>query len=382
MITDFSGFRKSIRSDAFFIGLFCACLILFLSPYWYYGSFSAIGWYDEFDAIIPWYYVTSAMPEPIGFLHGYAGGTGSAMGFFYANESIALYRGMTDLFGLWLGQLLFRFTALLLIFLGCYIFIRKVFQLPGLLAFCTSAYVVLGGYHTLGWTIGGLGGWDIAGVVFFCLCAVYPFTDNKKRIMAFLPVCALTTITCAPQFFIPIICYVGLFVLLLPSFRQFFNIAHLSLYCGVFFVFLLLIALNWGDAYHSVVTAKEFSARLLGTLQTSVAPEQQTLATAWDNSLKFYTGILNRWTNTNTYCTAYGLILLALLWSKTPIPKTVQYLLLLVLATFIPALLQGFASTYELGIFSRYRWGVMYVLHRLMMILLIADIISNRVNTK
>ena len=54
-------------------------LLVFMSllPYWGLGDASAIGWYDEFDALVAESYIRAQQPEGYTFLQGWSGGAPS-----------------------------------------------------------------------------------------------------------------------------------------------------------------------------------------------------------------------------------------------------------------------------------------------------------------
>ena len=132
-------FKKGTKVTLFLtsIGFF----IFTLLPFWIFGSFSVIGWYDEIDQVIPWYYQLSLALEGTSFVHTGSGGVGVAHGFFQGNEQVSFYRFLMSNFDMMTAHLIFRFFGLWTCFLGVWVLLRKQFKLNHFLAFSFALFI-------------------------------------------------------------------------------------------------------------------------------------------------------------------------------------------------------------------------------------------------
>jgi hypothetical protein len=143
-----------LNKDILYLVTGFVLIFLALFPFWLFGEFSALGWYDEYDAIIPWYLVKSNMQNSHGFLHGYAGGTGGDFGFEWGNEYYSLYRYLLTTISVWKANLIFRFFGFAFLLSGMYFLCTKLHQINRLSAFAIAMFAVFVNYIQFGWTLG------------------------------------------------------------------------------------------------------------------------------------------------------------------------------------------------------------------------------------
>lgn len=253
--------------DSLYLFFGFSILFFMLYPYWLWGNLSALGWYDELHAFVPWCFSKSILFNNLdGFMHGYVGGNRSAFVCVSNNEKISLYRFLITHYDLWLAGLLFRLGGFFLLFTGVYTFIRKVIRHPSaFLAMSVSLTTILVDYIPYGWTLGGIG-WDRGIIAWLCIVFFYQFNSPLNRYSLAVVVSMIASVTCLPIFLIPFSFYIFIFYIMVmhdfPIKRQTF--LRWSL---VWCIFICCIGLNWHDALeHALVQTKGFSSRIQAIL--------------------------------------------------------------------------------------------------------------------
>jgi len=169
-------------------------------PFWAFGAYSAIGWYDAYDGIIP-YEILRAWNPSQAFSHAYAGGSDIESIFFLGGAPWSLYVGLIRLIGPQLGSLVFTLGALISLFMGVYWTARRVFgvdHLPATFGALTAFFVMQ--YSQTG-VLGGLG-WNFSVMVWLGLLALSPMAFWAR--LAFAAALALiAAATTTIGFFLP-----------------------------------------------------------------------------------------------------------------------------------------------------------------------------------
>lgn len=258
--------KREITLDTFWLLLALLILFVALFPYWIFGSASAMGWYDETDALIPWNLMKARAHTADGFLFGYAGGTGSRFGFLSGNERISLYRFLLQHLPVWVANLSLRLGGMVFLFSGVYAFCRKVLDHQSrFLCFSVGLFAVLGSYVPYGWTLGGYG-WDFGVIVWLAFCL---FTDSSdlRAYSAALGISLIAAVVSGPVFLLPSAMQIFVFFALMLSTTHKPGSKRALRWLIVWGIFGALMTLNWGTALrHAVVEAGAFSARFQGTL--------------------------------------------------------------------------------------------------------------------
>ena len=361
--------KYSIRYIVYFI-VVAAIFLYAYYPYWLFGAYSAIGWYDEYHAIIPWYFARQSAINITDFLHGYAGGTSAAHGFGYANETISFYRILITHLELWQAQFLFRMLGLVALFGGVFLFARKIFENTELESLLIALFASLVTYIPAGWTIGGLG-WDLAAVVWLCFIMFFRVGNVYQQLISIFLISFVVAVTCAPNFLLPLFFYMIGFCVL-----TFSNRCRFSYWVPITaIVFLLIMVINWWDAQYSVFSAKGFSARINGVLTADPLADINTktevifylIKIQWEWLVFFFTRSPNQYL-------LVGYFVVVLLTAVTKQYR--RFLIFVLFAILLPLFLDSVSRVFEVPLFSKYRWSILFFLQSIMIALYLAHILA------
>lgn len=170
-------------------------------PFWAFGAASAIGWYDAYDAIIP-YELFRARFDPDSFNHAFAGGSTIESMFFLGGSPWSLYVFLIGVAGPQIGSLLFTIGASFTLFMGVYWTGRIIFRLqhgPSVYGALTALFVTQ--YAQTG-VLAGLG-WNFSLMVWLGLLALVPMS-GLKRITSVMLLAIIASGTTTIGFFLPI----------------------------------------------------------------------------------------------------------------------------------------------------------------------------------
>lgn len=277
-------------ADASLVGSFAIAVVLF--PYWMLGQYSAIGWYDEYDAIIP-YSILAALNPLSKFDHTIAGGAQIETLQFATNHMFSLFEMLIRAIGPQWAALLYRFLGHLVLYLGAYQTMRHLFGTRQLPAIVGALIVVFGTVYPYGWVLGGYG-WTI-GVVTWCGILVFGRMSVAQRLLAALVLGILTVSASHPFTFVAWVAfYLPLLWILLPE--RLISLLQRSALPG-FLVAAIAVLGSWRTFSTFAVTQGE-SARYRGidslasfeaSFGASVGPQSETL---WEairlSTLYFY----------------------------------------------------------------------------------------------
>lgn len=130
-------------------------IMLLLMPYWVFGQYSAIGWYDEADFHIPILSHLAKNPD-IRFWPNWAGGTPVSSLIWDVNAPLSLTKVLFSILKPWVSALVYRIVDYAII---SYVVIR-IFanELVNIKTACISLIILLStGATQYGWQLGGLG---------------------------------------------------------------------------------------------------------------------------------------------------------------------------------------------------------------------------------
>jgi hypothetical protein len=160
--------KKKINNNLILLGfIFCLLILLLLLPYWVFGKYSAIGWYDEADFHIPILSYIAQNPDDK-FWPNWAGGTPTSSLIWESNAYVSLTKILFMIFGPWMGSLIYRFVDYAVLAYITYqlcgiIGVRKLLIIPfGLILMSTGA-------TQYGWQLGGLNFLYTLSLFFICL---------------------------------------------------------------------------------------------------------------------------------------------------------------------------------------------------------------------
>lgn len=128
--------------------------MLLLSPYWVFGKYSAIGWYDESDFHIP--ILSYIVRQPgMDFWSSWAGGTPTSSLIWESNTWVSLSKILYRISDPWLASLLYRiFDYLTIAYIVFRLFDEKIIRISASLM-CLVLLLSTGATQ-YGWQIGGL----------------------------------------------------------------------------------------------------------------------------------------------------------------------------------------------------------------------------------
>lgn len=128
--------------------------MLLLSPYWVFGKYSAIGWYDESDFHMPVLSYIARNPG-INFWSSWAGGTPTSSLIWESNTWVSLSKILYRISDPWLSSLLYRvFDYLTIAYVVFRLFDEKRIRISASLLCLVLLFST--GATQYGWQIGGL----------------------------------------------------------------------------------------------------------------------------------------------------------------------------------------------------------------------------------
>lgn len=249
--------------DIAFLALAAAVIVLALYPYWLFGSDSMLGWYDEFNGTIPWYFALDHLKQSGGFMHGYAGGVSAAQGYLVGTELVSMYRILLRVADLWIATLTFRLLGMLVSVAGLYFAARELFGAPRLLALSAGLCGILVNFVPYGW-MAAAAGW-CPGLAAWMLIALFgSFSQEWRRYLLATAVSVVAAITSPPVFLLP---FVGLSYLCFRPLIARGKGSKLRVFlrdAGILAILTVILTVNWAPGlYTAVLKTQAFSARLL-----------------------------------------------------------------------------------------------------------------------
>lgn len=251
-------YKKNISSFVL-ITFGVVIVILSLYPYWIYGKFSSIGWYDEYFQHIPWWINKSKLNTSDGFLYGYAGGLGGLIGKpsqFISGTKIAVISQ-----NIWMSLFLYKFLALILTFLGFYVFSKKIIKINSFQSFIISLFPLYASIEIYTTPLAGIG-WHFSAIIWFAVITSIKFKNNKYSIASIVSYIFLTTTNTSIFFLLP--CIFIFYIFLRTSFESnYFNDRK------AFVIFVLLaisMTINSLPIFTTLIEIKDYSARLTKVL--------------------------------------------------------------------------------------------------------------------
>lgn len=338
-------------SDFVFIFIGIIIVILSLYPYWIYGSFSALGWYDEFNQQIPWWYNQSKLNNPNGFLYGYAGGLGGLVG--KGSQYISGQQIVVNFSPLWISLLIYRILSLFLTFLGFYIFSRfiiKISSFKSLLLSLIPLYVSIEIYST---TLAGVG-WQYAGVIWFAVISIMKFKNNIYDVIFITFYIFLTSANATPFFLLPSIFVFYIFLRISFDSKYFLDKRAFV----IFIILAICMLINSLPNFITLFEVKNYSARLTKVLTNFNEVNNLNffdyLTIKILSSYKLLKINFLRNHHEVMFCSYFLIIFLLLIYKKY------SFLIKIIFFPFIlyPVLDIG-AGILDLPVISTYRWDIL-----------------------
>jgi len=359
-----------------YLFLFVGILIIFVSlyPFWLFGEYSALGFYDEINSQIPAMYLNNQMQEGQTFMHQFVGGVGTNLQF--GMEHFSFYRLLADIFPLWIANLIFKFLSLSSLFLGMYILIINILKANKFFAFSAALFSVFTSYLPYGWSLGGHG-WDLSIAVWISLAIFAQFNNYKINWIIALALVLVTSLLSSPIFLFPLAFFLALFILFgIVNFKE-INKSQVKIITFIALFITLTSILNWNYLYYMAIDAKSFSARLLGILSGKL-PEGSFLdifSFYIDKNIKGVEQYHKIFSIPSLIIGYYVLLFLTILKLRF---KSVSIFFLIGIC--IPIVLDAFAKASDLKVINTYRWEIVLYLLPVMLPILIGHLI--RVKSK
>jgi hypothetical protein len=323
--------------EAIFIFVGFIIIVLSLYPYWIYGNFSSLGWYDEYYAIIPWYYNLAKLNDPSDFLYGYGGGAGGFQ--LTQTEYISGQEFFLNFSPLWIGLLIYRVLSLFLTFLGFYIFSKFIIKnnsYSSLLLSLFPLYISIEIYTTTfaGW------GWHHAAIIWFVIITLVKFKNNFYDTILVTSFIIITVINTKILYLLPCLFFFYIFIRI--SFRSLLFFDKRAII--IFIILSICMLINSLPVFIGILEVKEYSARF-----TKVLMNHNQI-----NYFDFFKGFFLR-DHHRVIFYSYILITFLLL-----IYKKYSFIFKIIFFSFVLYPLLDFCSKIiNLPLVSNYRWDIL-----------------------
>ena len=231
-------------------------IFIFLFPFWFAGSNSVIGGYDEYHGQLTWWWLKNNLNQNQTFIHNILGGIGTQEILFPINQHLSFYGILVKVFPQWVSNLIFKFTGLILLFLGIFYTFIKSFNNERLISFHLAIFFCFSSYLLYYFSLGGLG----LSLTFLIL--IYPvfFIESKLQILFKSIYIIGSVLTCDFFIFIPLFfyCYLGI-----SLFNKNYSFTIFKNHLPFLFILLSLFLANWiqplYDLYYSIGESARFN---------------------------------------------------------------------------------------------------------------------------
>lgn len=340
--------------ESYYIFFGAVLCVIFLAPYWIFGNYSALGWYDETSGYIPYTFLRNNISDS--YSHSWAGGVDVSL--ILIKIKVALYDFFSRYFSVVFSNLLFRFLSLYSLFLGTFFFTKKIIEKSSLESFVIATFCTIVPYIPYGWTLGGHG-FDFS-VMIWLLFLIYSSLEERIS-LKFFAFCLLLMPIVSSPIFIPLLL---LFILIFSHFflKSLRFDKRKYLYLVSFFVLLgALYVLNYFEVLKILKHSSVSSRSLLN--QVSV---RDILDIFLSNMEGIYVWFL-RFSNKT-------IILLFLLYMLMPFrfKKNIVTLKVFLLLVLIPLVVDTFLMYSKLPIVSIFRWNTIIYLFPFVVAFLVA----------
>ncbi|MGH1418067.1 MAG: hypothetical protein ACRBCJ_04345 [Hyphomicrobiaceae bacterium] len=345
-----------------------------LYPYWLFGSASAIGWYDEYDAVIPYYLLRVASLSPLDFAHGYAGGTRvNAPLPDIGNGYVDFYLILIQWVGPELGSFLYRFLQMGLLYLGMFRMARQFFIASVPASAVAGLVGVFASVYPYAWVLGGYG-WNWTLMVWAPLLFLSGIRPMSRMLFGFVyGAIAATTVTIG--FFLPCLvlyCFVVTLFLRLPIYSIVLRNLSAILLIGVLLIWnnipmLNLVMESWDQSSRFLrVTSPNALTSLFGGPPVPGPTLFESLQQVWKVfSLTLLRGleVLNghrTWQGFPFTVIFTAFAIAASIW-LTLTRRSLLYILVLLVPTAGIAVLTFIGTAFRFPVISSYRWDILYL---------------------
>jgi hypothetical protein len=352
--------NKDIVVFNYIIGI--AFILIF--PYWIFGPYSMVGWYDEYNAVIPWY-LNLIKYEELSFLHHYSGGASSKQTYLEGNENLSLIKFGFKYFDLWIVNAFLRILGYTLGIFSFYYFIYSYFKLSRIHALILAAAGFLINFIPYGWMLASLG-YGFFGIIVFYYYYFYVNTFNKFSLIIPLISFTIVSVTTPPVFLFAHLVY---FIIALSILKR-DNFLPNSSY-RLFLVFLILFCetANWiMGIYYSSVQTQTFTARLIdSTIPYFNLSFIQIVLKIFHSHILVFTAFIKRDPQYFLLLLYFFSFLLTFLKEKF---SNLFYLIIVLFA--LPLFFEIFSKVFRIPLFSSFQFATLWEVHSLILILVIA----------
>lgn len=323
--------------EAIFIFVGFVIIVLSLYPFWMYGNYSSLGWYDEYYHIIPGYYNLAKLNDPSDFLYGYGGGAGGFQ--LILTEYISGQEFFLNFSPLWIGLLTYRILSLFLTFLGFYIFSKFIIKnnsYSSLLLSLFPLYISIEIYTTTfaGW------GWHHAAIIWFVVITLVKFKNNFYDIILVTFFIIITVINTKIYYLLPCLFFFYIFIRI--SFR---SLLFFDKRATIIFIILsICMLINSLPIFVGLLEVKEYSTRLTKALMNH-------------NQINYFYILKGFFLRDHHRVIFYSYILIIFLLL---IYKKYSFLFKIIFFSFVLyPLLDFFCNIINLPFVSNYRWDIL-----------------------
>lgn len=313
-------------------------MFLVLFPYWVLGDFSALGWHDEVEGLIPYHFVESQNSNK--FFETWAGGHGRD--FIFVTGKVFLYNLINSAFDIVNTGLFVRLISLHLIFFG-FFSLNKLINDGNRYQYLKPLMLTVLSVVPYGWTLGGMG-FDLACAIWL-IVAVYSKNNLKKSLLISFCAIGLAVMHSGIAFYPVMFSYTLLFVMFKKRFGFDINFLILAI-CSISF-YLLLAYLNYQSLF-KFLSLTELTAREFLNVR-----KQFDLVGIFSNGFSSIKGFFSSYNSLS-----YSFLLVPFLLNLRSL-KELQKVFALTLFLISPFIVEGVFSSFNFGIISTFRWSIL-----------------------
>ncbi len=324
-----------------------------------------VGWYDEFNGVIPWY-LNIIKFNGYDFFHLYAGGVSSKQTYLEGNEALSLIKIIFEHLDSWAANFLFRVLGYTLGIFSLYYFIRKTANLPETQALCLSMAGFAINFIPYGWMLASMG-YGFFGIIVFCY---YYFYINKFNIVnTIIPLlCFILVSATTPPVFL--YAQLGYFCLAFSIISQ-KNLHPNNSYRG-FLIFSLLLfeTSNWIlGLYYSTIQTQNFTSRMIDPMAifNGLNALDMLLKISHEQLLELIKFIKRE---------PHYLLLLLYLLTFFLLIFTKRYLLflkLILILFLLPLFFEIISKLLKIPLLKQFQFHTLWEVHSLILVLIIAN---------
>lgn len=345
----------------------CAIIILIVLaavyPYWIFGQYSMIGWYDEMSGTVPWYIALKNDGYQSSFLFGYSGGAGTAQAYLEGTELFSLYSLLLKYFDFWIANLTYRLIGFAFSIIGVYLFLKRAYQTSPLLALAGALSAIFVNFIPYGWMAASVG-WSIGVTAWISILIIESKSINVYYLCGIIFVSILGAVT-TPPVFLPIflLYFLACFPFVFPELIKNKNFYYRVLL--VFSLFSLIQLANWGSGiYTAVIQPQVYSARILE--YANAAAVGDTVFKVFVDTLKQQIEVFKLFIGREPNQYLMSLYLLGF-FSSIVTGRKIKFVILAGYLFFLPYFVEVLAKVMHLRLLEFFQWNTLWEMQSLIL---------------